>query len=98
MKLPTNLTRWLRRISPTVFYTGPTVRIYMNRNITMSNGKFAAQAVHAALDAFGVNHGRVIVLMGSPTKIRTMPHQIHDAGHTELEPGTLTAGAQLEAP
>ncbi len=91
-----DIRRFIRRYVPLAkMYTGPDIRIYMNRNVEMTRGKFAAQAVHAALDAMGVNHSRVIVLMGSPTKIRTMPVQIHDAGHTELEPGTLTAGAEL---
>lgn len=90
-----NLARVARRFGPVKLYTGPDVRIYLNRNVTMSDGKKAAQAVHAALDAFGVNHGRVIVLNGSRTKVESMPVRIRDAGHTELQPGTLTAGAEL---
>ena len=71
------------------------VRIVYNRNITMSPGKLAAQAVHAALAAYGIDHDSVIVLSGSVTKVEAMDVQIHDAGLTELKPGTLTAGASL---
>jgi PTH2 family peptidyl-tRNA hydrolase len=69
------------------------LRIYINRNIDVTPNKRAAHAVHAALTAFGVHPGvKVIVLDASPTKIDAMRVSIHDAGHTELEPGTLTAG------
>lgn len=46
--------------------TGPEVRVLLNKNVTMSRGKAAAQAVHAALQAFDVPHGRVVVLHGKP--------------------------------
>lgn len=69
------------------------LRIYINRNIDVTPNKRAAHAVHAALTAFGVHPGvKVIVLDAGPTKIEAMRVSIHDAGHTELEPGTLTAG------
>lgn len=71
------------------------LRIYINRKITdvASPNKIAAHAVHAALTAFGVHPGvKVIVLDKGPTIIEKMRVVIHDAGHTELEPGTLTAG------
>jgi PTH2 family peptidyl-tRNA hydrolase len=73
-----------------------TVHILTNRNVTMSPGKLAAQAVHAALMAYGIPHGAVIVLNGSPNQIRAMDAQVEDAGRTEIAPGTLTAGASLE--
>lgn len=73
-----------------------TVRILINRNVKMTPGKMAAQAVHAALFAYGIKHGRVVVLMGSPNQVKTMDMVVHDAGTTELEPGTLTAGATVE--
>jgi PTH2 family peptidyl-tRNA hydrolase len=72
------------------------VRIYLNRNVDMTPGKAAAQAVHAALLAYGIDHGSVVVLQGSPNKINDMDVQVHDAGLTEVDAGTLTAGASLE--
>ncbi len=69
------------------------LRIYINRNLDITPNKRAAHAVHAALEAFGVHPGvKVIVLDKGPTVINTMRTFIVDAGHTELEPGTLTAG------
>jgi PTH2 family peptidyl-tRNA hydrolase len=67
-----------------------------NGNIKMSPGKLAAQAVHAALAAYGIDHGSVVVLQGSVKKVEAMDVQIRDAGLTELKPGTLTCGASLE--
>lgn len=71
------------------------LRIYLNRKLRdkATPNKLAAHAVHAALQAFGVHPGvKVVVLDAGPTKIEQMRVAIHDAGHTELEPGTLTAG------
>jgi PTH2 family peptidyl-tRNA hydrolase len=71
------------------------LRIYINRKLEgiISPNKRAAHAVHAALEAFGVHPGvKVIVLDKGPTEIEKMTTHIRDAGHTELEPGTLTAG------
>lgn len=69
------------------------LRIYINRKLDITPNKRAAHAVHAALHAFGVHPGvKVIVLDKGPTQIEKMRVAIHDAGHTELEPGTLTAG------
>ena len=69
------------------------LRIYINRGLNITPNKRAAHAVHAALEAFGVHPGvKVIVLDAGPTKIEEMRVSIRDAGHTELEPGTLTAG------
>lgn len=77
------------------FERGPEVRILLNTNANMTRGKACAQAVHAALMAFDVPHGRVVVLGGKPSEIEAMTVQVRDAGRTELEPGTLTAGATL---
>jgi len=64
----------------------------------MSRGKYAAQAVHAALLALGVHpEVPVVVLGGSPDEIAKMRIQIRDAGRTEIESGTLTAGTDWES-
>ena len=76
------------------------LRIYINRKLEgiISPNKRAAHAVHAALEAFGVHPGvKVIVLDKGPTEIEKMSTHIRDAGHTELEPGTLTAGTNWPA-
>lgn len=71
----------------------PKMRIYLNRNNDWTPNKRAAHAVHAALIAVGAHPDcKVIVLDGGPTKIAEMTTVVHDAGHTELAPGTLTAG------
>lgn len=72
------------------------VRILLNKNVRMTPGKAAAQAVHAALQAYGIEHGSVVVLQGSVRKLNELDVQIHDAGLTEVKPGTLTAAASLE--
>jgi PTH2 family peptidyl-tRNA hydrolase len=71
------------------------VRILLNSNVKMTRGKACAQAVHAALQAFDVAHGRVVVLGGKPDEVAAMDVVIRDAGVTEVEPGTMTAGATV---
>ncbi|SHN50697.1 peptidyl-tRNA hydrolase, PTH2 family [Geodermatophilus obscurus] len=73
----------------------PEVRVLVNTNVSMSRHKAAAQAVHAALAAFGIPHGRVVVLGGRPDEVAAMDVVVRDAGRTEVAPGTLTAGAAL---
>src|SRR5690606_28527608 len=69
------------------------IRIWVNSGAKMSRGKYAAAAVHAALTAAGVHPGTpVIVLGGQRDDIERMRTVIHDAGRTEVEPGTPTAG------
>lgn len=65
--------------------------IYANSNV--SRGKFAAAAVHAALNHYGIDHGAVIVLGAKPGVIEAeCTDVVHDAGRTEVDPGTVTAG------
>jgi PTH2 family peptidyl-tRNA hydrolase len=72
-----------------------TLVIRLNNNVTMTRGKSAAQAVHAALLLLGVHHnGPVVVLGGSKADVEAMPVRVHDSGRTEVAPGTLTAGAE----
>lgn len=73
------------------------LRIWMNTNAKMSRGKYAAHAVHAALTAAGVHPGTPVVVLGAkPRDIQALPVFIRDAGHTELEPGTITAGTDWQ--
>lgn len=69
------------------------IKIFMNTNAKMSRGKYAAHAVHAALNAAGVEYPHAVVVLGAPkAEVEKLSTIIHDAGHTELVPGTLTAG------
>lgn len=69
------------------------IRIWVNSNAKMSRGRYAAAAVHAALTAAGVHPGvPVIVLGGQRDHIEKMRTVVRDAGRTEVEPGTPTAG------
>ena len=72
---------------------GPEVRILVTTDVSTSRHEAAAQAVHAAPAAFGVPHGRVVVLGGRPDEVAAMDAVVRDAGRTEVAPGTLTAGA-----
>ena len=67
------------------------VVIYANSNV--SRGKFAAAAVHAALTAAGVHPDLPVIVLGAkPADIGMLRTVIHDAGRTEVVPGTVTAG------
>lgn len=93
--LRAQLSEKLAALGPTDLSPDHKLRIYINRKLTdvISPNKRAAHAVHAALIAFGVHpHTKVVVLDKGPTMIEKMRTVVHDAGHTELEPGTLTAG------
>ena len=71
--------------------------IRVNSNAKMSRGKAAAHAVHAALKLYGIEYEHpVIVIGGKPDEILAQTVHVRDAGRTELEPGTLTAGASWE--
>ena len=74
---------------------GPEVRILVDTDVSTSRHEAAAQAEHAAPAAFGVPHGRVVVLGGRPDEVAAMDAVVRDAGRTEVAPGTLTAGATV---
>ena len=76
------------------------LKIYYRKNLKMTIGKVAAQAVHAAA-GYGYQGGAeaVIVLGVSDRKfesIRSKGFVVTDAGVTEVEPGTPTCVAYLE--
>lgn len=76
--------------------TDDKLRIFYNTNITMSRGKLAAHAVHAALTAAGVHPDIPVVVLGAkPRDIAEMCTSIRDNGVTELDPGTLTTGTDF---
>lgn len=75
--------------------SGERLTILANSNV--SRGKFAAAAVHAALNHYGVPHGAIVVLGARPGQIEEQCDLvIHDAGHTEVKPGTITAGVRRD--
>ena len=76
---------------------GKRLVILVNDRAKMTRGKYASQAVHAALLANGVHHGGPVVVLGaSHREIEGMSVQVRDAGRTEVPAGTLTAGARWE--
>lgn len=73
------------------------MRILVNGDLNMSRGKFAAQAVHAALLAVGAHpHVPVIVLGAKRADIEKLRVKVRDAGRTEIAPGSLTAGTDWQ--
>lgn len=75
------------------------LRIWWNKNLhgKITPMKLAAHAAHAALAAYGIKYTHpIVVLAAGKAKIEAMPITIHDAGYTELEPGTLTTGVEKE--
>lgn len=77
------------------------IKILIRKNLRMSSGKLAAQAVHAALALPDTNPNMTVaVLQVSDRKFaeaKEMPGMviIRDAGLTEVDPGTETAIAFL---
>lgn len=70
-------------------------RLVLYINSDLSKGKAAAAAVHAALAHYGIEHGAVIVLHSTKSKIRRdCDIIIQDAGRTEVPRGTITAGVK----
>lgn len=69
------------------------VVIHVNHSANMSRGKYAAQAVHAALLAAGVHPGKAVIVLGAKKEeIEELKTVVRDAGRTEVAPGTVTAG------
>lgn len=77
----------------------PKVKVYYNKNLGMTPGKLAAQAVHAALTLFNVHPGYpVVVLAANKGRVESQESVIVDEGRTEIAPGSTTAGASLDFP
>lgn len=87
------------------------IKVLVRRNLKMSSGKIAAQAVHAALwlkekDSRVHHLSTVVVLEVSDKKYNEAKEKLvlegrifavcRDAGYTEVEPGTETCLAFLE--
>ena len=78
-----------------------TLRVYVNRNLDMTSGKKAAQAVHAALGLFKAQpkeHHRCVVLEASYTELqqemeKNTGYLVIDSGKTEVQAGSETAFA-----
>lgn len=88
---------WAALNEPAPIEPGARLVIRLNNNVTMSRGKAAAQAVHAALLLLRAHPGcPVIVLGASRSEVEACDVTVRDAGRTEVEPGTLTAGASWE--
>ena len=82
------------------------IKILCRKNLKMSPGKLAAQAVHAALALTSLEKldplQSVVVLEVSDKKFNEKINGegklavVHDAGYTEVAPGTITCLAFLE--
>lgn len=75
------------------------LKIIYRKNLKMSPGKLAAQAVHAATLIGHIDYQmNVVVLAVSDKKFKEIVEQekafvVRDAGHTELTPGTETCAS-----
>ena len=77
----------------------PRIKIYYNKNLGMSPGKLAAQAVHSALMLLGVHPGYpVVVLAANKGRVASQSAVVIDEGRTEIPPNSTTAGASYEFP
>lgn len=78
------------------------VKIIFRKNLNMSPGKLAAQAVHAAVALKVTNNSLPVVVLGYNDKRfheLVKEHSavtIKDAGYTEVSPGTMTCAAFYE--
>lgn len=81
------------------------LKILYRKNLKMSPGKVAAQAVHAATGIGHTSYNLCVVVLGVSDKkfneARYNPEQsnlfvVFDAGHTEVAPGTITCLAYYE--
>ena len=79
------------------------LKVLFRKNLHMSHGKIAAQSVHAAI-GLGCNDPMIsVVVLGVSDKkykeitATKMPiYRVHDAGYTEVPPGTETCAAFYE--
>lgn len=95
----TALADWLRSVTDPVTVDEDRLVIYLNSDAKMSRGKYAAQAVHAALIAFGVHPGVPVIVLGERgADVERHLTVVRDAGRTEIEPGTVTAGTDWQPP
>lgn len=68
--------------------------VKMNKDLKMSKGKYAAQAIHAALLLTRSHHGGpVVVLGGTKGQVQKCDVVVVDSGRTEVKPNSTTAGA-----
>lgn len=87
------------------------IKLLVRKNLKMTEGKVAAQCVHAALGLAKMNPDAadpmlsVVVLFVSDKKFNEaqavnefpfMPYTVRDAGYTEVPPGTETVLAFIE--
>ena len=81
------------------------VNVIYRRNLKMSTGKIAAQAIHAAIALGMTDPSLPVVVLGMRdkqyySKIRLLKGTkiaiVKDAGYTEVEPGTETCAAWYE--
>jgi peptidyl-tRNA hydrolase len=78
------------------------LKIIYRKNLKMSPGKIAAQAVHAAIGIGCTDPMMTVVVLGVSDKGFTEIVNIvdcfvlKDAGYTEVKPGTVTCAAYYE--
>ena len=79
------------------------LRIIYRKNLKMSEGKIAAQAVHASMGLGTKDYNMNVVVLGvSDKKFNEIVSTedcftVHDLGHTEVDKGTITCAAYYGA-